>query len=105
MWHHRLQRTQNLLHESTKDFLQLKFEARAHEKNWMTEKDRLLQELDSCHSRQRKTGSAGAKAGQAWQPGSGTARPPKQELKVEVYAQYSIPEFLMRILFFVSYCY
>ncbi|XP_035521096.1 coiled-coil domain-containing protein 77 isoform X1 [Morone saxatilis] len=69
----KLQRTQNLLHESTRDFLQLKFESRAHEKSWMVEKDRLLRELDSCHNRLRKTGSTGAELGQAWQPSSSTA--------------------------------
>ncbi|XP_073720671.1 coiled-coil domain-containing protein 77-like isoform X1 [Misgurnus anguillicaudatus] len=53
----KLQRTQNLLYESTKDFLQLKFESRAHEKSWMVEKDRLLQELDSCQERLRETRS------------------------------------------------
>ncbi|KAL0155461.1 hypothetical protein M9458_049724, partial [Cirrhinus mrigala] len=50
----KLQRTQNLLHESTRDFLQLKFESRAHEKSWMLEKDRLLRELDSCQERLRE---------------------------------------------------
>ncbi|GCC37623.1 hypothetical protein chiPu_0016128 [Chiloscyllium punctatum] len=42
----KLHKTQNLLYESTKDFLQLKFEGRDAEKVWMAEKDRLLQELD-----------------------------------------------------------
>ncbi|XP_060892493.1 coiled-coil domain-containing protein 77 [Labrus mixtus] len=70
----KLQRTQNLLHESTKDFLQLKFETRAHEKSFMVEKDRLLRELDSCHNRLRKGVSAvGAELGRASQPGSSTA--------------------------------
>ncbi len=50
----RLQRTQNLLYDSTRDFLQLKFESRAHEKSWMLEKDRLLRELDSCQERLRE---------------------------------------------------
>ncbi|XP_043083812.1 coiled-coil domain-containing protein 77 isoform X2 [Puntigrus tetrazona] len=50
----KLQRTQNLLYESTRDFLQLKFESRAHEKSWMLEKDRLLRELDSCQERLRE---------------------------------------------------
>lgn len=50
----KLQRTQNLLYESTRDFLQLKFEGRAHEKSWMLEKDRLLRELDSCQERLRE---------------------------------------------------
>ncbi|KAK7121896.1 hypothetical protein R3I93_022858 [Phoxinus phoxinus] len=50
----KLQRTQNLLYESTRDFLQLKFSSRAHEKSWMVEKDRLLRELDSCQERLRE---------------------------------------------------
>ncbi|XP_068579315.1 coiled-coil domain-containing protein 77 isoform X1 [Cebidichthys violaceus] len=69
----KLQRTQNLLYESTRDFLQLKFDTRAHEKGWMVEKDRLLRDLDSCHNRLRKTGSAGAEMGRTWQPSSSTA--------------------------------
>ncbi|XP_066490541.1 coiled-coil domain-containing protein 77 [Tiliqua scincoides] len=39
-------KTQNLLYESTRDFLQLKFDARANEKSWMAEKDWLLRRLD-----------------------------------------------------------
>ncbi|XP_041651728.1 coiled-coil domain-containing protein 77 isoform X2 [Cheilinus undulatus] len=70
----KLQRTQNLLHESTKDFLQLKFETRAQEKSWMVEKDRLLRELDSCHNRLRKAGSAvGGELGRASKPSSSSA--------------------------------
>ncbi|XP_073400287.1 coiled-coil domain-containing protein 77 isoform X2 [Dendrobates tinctorius] len=42
----KLHKTQKLLYESTRDFLQLKFEGRANEKSWMAEKDQLLQELD-----------------------------------------------------------
>ncbi|NXS11320.1 CCD77 protein, partial [Neodrepanis coruscans] len=41
----KLQKTQNLLYESTHDFLQLKFDARANEKAWMAEKDSLLKKL------------------------------------------------------------
>ncbi|XP_030070138.1 LOW QUALITY PROTEIN: coiled-coil domain-containing protein 77 [Microcaecilia unicolor] len=44
----KLHKTQNLLHESTRDYLQLKFDGRAHEKSWMAEKDQLLRELDRC---------------------------------------------------------
>ncbi|XP_069807621.1 coiled-coil domain-containing protein 77 isoform X2 [Dendropsophus ebraccatus] len=44
----KLNKTQKLLYESTRDFLQLKFEGRANEKSWMAEKDRLLQEMDRC---------------------------------------------------------
>ncbi|KAG7522693.1 hypothetical protein JOB18_028747 [Solea senegalensis] len=69
----KLQQTQNLLHESTRDFLQLKFETRAHEKSWMVEKDRLLRELDSRHNRLRKSGSVGTEPGRTWQPGGSTA--------------------------------
>ncbi|NXS45264.1 CCD77 protein, partial [Balaeniceps rex] len=42
----KLHKTQNLLYESTRDFLQLKFDARADEKAWMAEKDSLLRKLD-----------------------------------------------------------
>ncbi|XP_054666436.1 coiled-coil domain-containing protein 77 [Grus americana] len=42
----KLHKTQNLLYESTRDFLQLKFDARANEKAWMVEKDSLLRKLD-----------------------------------------------------------
>ncbi|XP_054750842.1 coiled-coil domain-containing protein 77-like [Lytechinus pictus] len=44
----RLHQTQNLLYDSTRDYLQLKYESRAEEKRWMGEKDKLLQELDRC---------------------------------------------------------
>ncbi|NXG27610.1 CCD77 protein, partial [Dromaius novaehollandiae] len=42
----KLHKTQNLLYESTRDFLQLKFDTRANEKAWMAEKDSLLRKLD-----------------------------------------------------------
>jgi coiled-coil domain-containing protein 77 len=42
----KLLETQNLLHESTKDYLEAKYDMRLVERKWMTEKDRLLQELD-----------------------------------------------------------
>ncbi|XP_041854102.1 coiled-coil domain-containing protein 77 [Melanotaenia boesemani] len=71
----KLQRTQNLLLESTKDFLQLKFDTRTNEKSWMVEKDRLLRELDSCHNRLRKAGSASAEQGRTWQPSTSTTLP------------------------------
>uniref|UniRef100_A0A8D2PJ06 Coiled-coil domain containing 77 n=1 Tax=Zosterops lateralis melanops TaxID=1220523 RepID=A0A8D2PJ06_ZOSLA len=41
----KLHKTQNLLYESTRDFLQLKFDARANEKAWMAERDGLLKKL------------------------------------------------------------
>ncbi|NXO27156.1 CCD77 protein, partial [Cisticola juncidis] len=42
----KLHKTQNLLYETTRDFLQLKFDARANEKAWMAEKDSLLRKLN-----------------------------------------------------------
>ncbi|XP_021245182.1 coiled-coil domain-containing protein 77 [Numida meleagris] len=42
----KLNKTQNLLYESTRDFLQLKFDVRASEKAWMVEKDSLLRKID-----------------------------------------------------------
>ena len=41
-----LHMTQNLLYDSTKDYLDLKYEFRARERQWMTEKDQLLRQLD-----------------------------------------------------------
>ncbi|XP_063052766.1 coiled-coil domain-containing protein 77 [Engraulis encrasicolus] len=57
----KLQRTQTLLYESTRDFLQLKFSSRSQEKGWMMEKDRLLRDLDGCHERLR-SGRGGLEA-------------------------------------------
>lgn len=48
----KLHKTQNLLYESTRDFLQLKFDARANEKAWMAEKDSLLRKLDKSISKE-----------------------------------------------------
>ncbi|NXH19678.1 CCD77 protein, partial [Bucco capensis] len=42
----KLNKTQNLLYESTRDFLQLKFDSQAKEKAWIAEKDSLLKKLD-----------------------------------------------------------
>ncbi|NXU58339.1 CCD77 protein, partial [Turnix velox] len=42
----KLHKTQNLLYESTRDFLQLKFDARTNEKTWMAEKDGLMRKID-----------------------------------------------------------
>lgn len=41
-----LHMTQNLLYDSTKDYLDLKYEFRARERQWMAEKDQLLREQD-----------------------------------------------------------
>lgn len=42
----RLHEIQDMLYDSTKDYLELKYEVRAKERQWMVEKDRLLQDLD-----------------------------------------------------------
>src|SRR5438093_583645 len=42
----RIIQMQNLLHESTKDVIESKFDLRNAEKQWLNEKDLLLQELD-----------------------------------------------------------
>lgn len=43
-----LHTSQNLLYDSTKDYLDLKYEHRAKEREWMIEKDQLLRQLDQC---------------------------------------------------------
>lgn len=45
----KLLQTQQLLHESTKDFLELKYSCRQNERRWMHEKDRLLKDLDKSN--------------------------------------------------------
>eukprot|EP00118_Oscarella_pearsei_P013916 m.115619 g.115619 ORF g.115619 m.115619 type:complete len:408 (+) comp37553_c0_seq2:285-1508(+) len=45
----RLHEVQELLYESTKDFLELKYKMREKERVWIIEKDRLLQDLDDAH--------------------------------------------------------
>lgn len=65
IWHIRLERTQNLLYESTKDFLKLKFDARSQEKSWVVEKDRLLRELESHHKGKRKAAPASTPLGRS----------------------------------------
>lgn len=44
----RLHKTQDLLYDSTRDYLQLRQDHRDNEKVWMGEKDRLLRDLDAC---------------------------------------------------------
>lgn len=43
----KLHKTQDLLYESTKDFLELRYQGRANERQWMAEKDKLLRDLDN----------------------------------------------------------
>lgn len=42
----KLHETQNLLYESTKDFLELKYELRAKERHWMVERDQFLKNIE-----------------------------------------------------------
>lgn len=46
MLNDKLKNTQNLLYESTKDFLELKYETRLKERKWMNERDKIMQEMD-----------------------------------------------------------
>ena len=46
----RLKKTQDLLYDGTKDFLDQRYEGRSMERNWMAEKDRLLSSLDVAKS-------------------------------------------------------
>jgi coiled-coil domain-containing protein 77 len=47
----KLHKTQDLLYQSTKDFLELKYDLRARERQWMIDRDRLVQEIE--HFRQQ----------------------------------------------------
>ncbi|XP_040828132.1 coiled-coil domain-containing protein 77 [Ochotona curzoniae] len=55
-----LHQTHELLYESTKDFLQLRFENQSKEKEWMLEKDRLLSKIKEyraqCKKKEDKVG-------------------------------------------------
>ena len=46
MMQEKLRKTHDLLYDSTKDFLELKYEIRANERHWMVERDRLVQEIE-----------------------------------------------------------
>ena len=41
-----LQKTQTLLYESTKDYLEVKYEIRLKERKWMNERDKIIQEME-----------------------------------------------------------
>ena len=47
----KLHKTQDLLYQSAKDFLELKYDLRARERQWMIDRDRLVQEIE--HFRQQ----------------------------------------------------
>ncbi|XP_067683914.1 coiled-coil domain-containing protein 77-like [Haliotis asinina] len=52
----KLHKTQDLLYDSTKDFLELRYQGRANERGWMAEKDDLLREMDECKQRLTTSG-------------------------------------------------
>ena len=41
-----LNKTQTLLYESTKDYLELKYDTRLKERKWMGERDKIMREMD-----------------------------------------------------------
>ncbi|XP_031420819.1 coiled-coil domain-containing protein 77-like isoform X1 [Clupea harengus] len=75
----KLTRTQTLLYESTRDFLQLKFESRTHEKSWVTEKDRLLRQLDTCHEKLQSGRGGPDRLGPATAPQRFAQAPPESQ--------------------------
>ncbi|XP_065645042.1 coiled-coil domain-containing protein 77 isoform X2 [Hydra vulgaris] len=46
-----LQKTQTLLYESTKDYLEVKYEIRMKERKWVDERDKILQEMNSLREK------------------------------------------------------
>ncbi|XP_010589096.1 coiled-coil domain-containing protein 77 isoform X1 [Loxodonta africana] len=58
-----LHHTQELLYESTKDFLQLRFENQHKEKSWMLEKDCLMSKIKQCRLQCKKRED---KIGKVW---------------------------------------
>ncbi|KAK7101927.1 coiled-coil domain-containing protein 77-like [Littorina saxatilis] len=46
----KLHKTQDLLYDSTKDFLEQRYQSRADERVWMGEKDKIMQQLDRAKS-------------------------------------------------------
>ncbi|XP_065538505.1 coiled-coil domain-containing protein 77 [Lathamus discolor] len=78
----KLHKTQNLLYESTRDFLQLKFDARANEKAWMAEKDSLLRKLDKNMGISKDPGREKRRGTKkTLQADDGASKPHSRELK------------------------
>ncbi|XP_008936624.1 PREDICTED: coiled-coil domain-containing protein 77, partial [Merops nubicus] len=82
----KLHKTQNLLYESTRDFLQLKFDARANEKAWIAERDSLLRKLDKDLDRLTTSREPGKKkqrdTKKVLQVDDGAWKPHKREIKL-----------------------
>uniref|UniRef100_A0A8D2M075 Coiled-coil domain containing 77 n=1 Tax=Varanus komodoensis TaxID=61221 RepID=A0A8D2M075_VARKO len=94
-------KAQNLLYESTRDFLQMKFEARANEKSWMAEKDTLLRKLDKSKDpakrrrvrHDQEDHNRSQDSGQSWQDSS----PDQQESNMYREQCISLEEQLAKI--------
>lgn len=54
----KLHKTQDLLYQSTKDFLELKYDLRARERHWMMDRDRLVQEIEHLRQQLDVSGSS-----------------------------------------------
>lgn len=54
----KLHKTQDLLYQSTKDFLELKYDLRARERQWMIDRDRLVQEIEHLRQQLDVSGSS-----------------------------------------------
>lgn len=79
----RLEGTQNLTDESSRDFLQLKLETQAREKAWMVEKDRLLQELNTNQDRLREARDSHGREQPGFRGPSSMAQPDTQHVQRE----------------------
>ena len=91
----RLQKAQDLLYTSTKDYMDVKYELRAKERTWMTEKDKLLQKLD--HFRQQMDESQGIDPvlGMSFaepSEGSGATRATVNQLKIQLQQAQQLTE-------------
>ena len=91
----RLQKAQDLLYSSTKDYMDLKYELRAKERAWMTDKDKLLQKLD--HYRQQIDESQGIDPvlGMSFaepSEGSGATRATVNQLKLQLQQAQQLTE-------------
>ncbi|KAJ7379338.1 Coiled-coil domain-containing protein 77 [Desmophyllum pertusum] len=58
MMQEKLRKTHDLLYDSTKDFLELKYEIRANERHWMVDRDRFVQEIDHLREQLDITGAS-----------------------------------------------
>ena len=56
----RLHKTQDLLYDSTKDYLRQRYEQRGAERHWMGERDHMLRELDLCRQQLDVSATEGA---------------------------------------------